>query len=112
MAQFRSAESALLKKVSSGDTGARGTYKALLRGIIGCSGAQPDAELADGSAMALASTSPQYPEYDPFLDLRNTMIQEALESVKASPPSPKECADSFAVSRQLGIPDAALAVYG
>jgi hypothetical protein len=55
--------------------GARDTYVALLRGIIGCSGPQPDAELADGSAMALASTSPQYLEYGPFQDLRNSMIQ-------------------------------------
>jgi hypothetical protein len=55
--------------------GARDTYLALLRGIIGCSGAQPDAELAAGSAMALASTSFQHPEYEQFEDLRNSMIE-------------------------------------
>jgi hypothetical protein len=55
--------------------GARRTYQVLLRGIIGCSGPQPDTQLADGAAMALASTSPQYPEYEPYQDLRNSMIQ-------------------------------------
>ncbi|KAF6262722.1 hypothetical protein COO60DRAFT_1458465 [Scenedesmus sp. NREL 46B-D3] len=83
MAKFRSAEAALLKQVTGGE-----------------------------AAMALSSTSPQYPEYEPLQDLRNSMIVEALSSVKASPPKPEECADSFALSRQLGIPETALAVYG
>jgi hypothetical protein len=55
--------------------GARDTYIVLLRGIIGCSGPQPDAELVDGSAMALTSTSYQHPEYESYEDLRNSMIE-------------------------------------
>jgi hypothetical protein len=55
--------------------GARDTYVVLLRGIIGCSGPQPDAELVDGSAMALTSTSFQHPEYKSYEDLRNSMIE-------------------------------------